>query len=229
MDLNKIKDRIAKLLATASNQGSTQGEKDNAMMAAQILMDQYSLDQEDCERAEDQFDRQAAEFTGKRPARWEMVLSGFIKMVFRIPVYRHGNAVKFYGRREKVEIAVAMYRELQATIRSSAKKNYGGYFRGDGAVYAEGFVMGLVQSYDETLRIRKQTPEGNALVVKSEALARKETMAANQWLAEQGTRLKSATISGGSRTGSADAYGHGVSDGQNTNLGSYGGSQLKLT
>ena len=228
MDINQVKDKIAKLLAVVSDAGASENEKEVAMAAAQIYMDKYSLQADECEHAELQFDRIAAEFIGKRPARWEMFLSTFIKKVFSIPCYRDGNAIKFYGRREKVEMAIAMYRELQATIKSLAQSNYGTYYRGDGAVYAEGFCVGLMETYENTLRIREQTEEGRALVVQAQALAEKEEGLATTWLIdEHNVNLRSSSASSGPR-GSADAFDHGQSDGKNTNLSSYGGGQLKL-
>lgn len=227
MKLNDVKDRIAKLLAVASNEASAQGEKDNAMMAAQILMDQYNLESDDCVHAEKQFDELAAQITGKRPARWELYLSGFVKKVFGISCYRTENDVRFYGRREKVEMAVSMYGELRHTIVSNAKKRYNSWARGDGAVYAEGFVLGLIQSYDDTLRLRKATGD-NALMVRSAEIVAKERQEAKEWLAGEGTHLHKAPRSSGPR-GSNAAYNQGVSDGKSTNLSTYGGRQLKLT
>jgi len=224
MKLNDVKDRIAKLMSVATNEASTQGEKDNAMMAAQILMDQYSLEADDCVHAEKQFDKRFAGITGKRPARWELYLGGFIKKVFGVSSYRTRDNIAFYGRREKIEMAISMFGELRYTIVSSAKKKFNSWARGDGAVYAEGFVVGLIKSYNETLRIRESTPEGNALVVQAAEIVRKDALEAKQWL---GVRLKNTNVSSGPR-GSKEAFSQGLKDGKDTNLSSYGGT-LKLT
>lgn len=227
MTLNNIKDKIAKLLSTAANEGSTQGEKNNAMMAAQIMMAKHDLESDDCVHAEKQFDDLAASFTGKRPARWELHLSGFIKVVYGVPVYRAGNTIHFYGRREKIEMAVEMFAELRSTIVSLAKKKYNSWAKKEGAVYAEGFVAGLMASYRETLQIRKSTEEGNALVVQAAAIVRKDAFEAQNWLAKDGIRLKKTSQSSGP-TGSQEAYSQGITDGKQTNLSSYNGT-LKLT
>jgi len=229
MDLNDAKDRIAKLLAVASNEGSSEGEKSNAFTAAYILMAKFDLEADECKHSEKQFDDIFTETTGKRQARWEVYLAGFIREVFGVAGYSNRNQTHFYGRREKIEMASEMFHELRHTIASRAKKQWGGWMRGDGGVYAEGFVTGLLKAYRETKRLRCATPEGNALVVQSDALVKKNRQEARTWLGEaKGIKLKSATPSSGPR-GSNTAFNQGLSDGKQTNLSSYNGGTLKLT
>jgi len=229
MSLDSTKDRIAKLLAVVASETAPQGEKDNAMMAAQILMDKHNLAADDCLHADKQFDDVFTKTTGKRVARWELYLTEFIKEVFGVSCYTARNSVHYYGRREPIEMASAMYDEMRHTIASRAKRQYGGWMKGDGGTYAEGFVTGLILSYRETKRLRCQTEAGNALVVQSDALVKKNALEAKDWLlANSDVKLSTYSASSGPR-GSDDAFSRGVADGKKTNLSSYGGSQLKLT
>lgn len=101
----------------------------------------------------------------------------------------------FYGPRTDVENAIQLFRELLLTIATAAKLLYGGYARGSGASYAEGYVNSLPKSDALSGQSAKdQVAESSSSESSQFALMKQRSLAvhekAKEWLAvECGIRL----------------------------------------
>ena len=233
MDIEKVKDRVAKLLATAGNISATDGEVENALRAARSLMQAYHLEEADCaakdgQPEDDRFDRQKTSFLSSRRICWECNLAWFIcEFLGSVQYYtQRGSShlidgqIKatgqfcYYGPADEIPLAIQLHEELATVIVAMAKARYGSWARGDGATYAEGFVQGLRSQLSKADREARKTETGTALAVRCEALVTAKKAKAKTWLAtDQGVRLGRGSGLGGSR-GSLGARSQGRADGK---------------
>jgi len=170
-DLERVKERVRKLLNLAANDGAADGEIDNAMRSARQLMESHHLSEDDLatEPAEQFADIESAPkdrsyaSVGRNSYRWEASLSSFVKdFVGGVGCYidtslvvqrdhrgivmdggKAGKRFCFYGIAEDAAMAASLFAELRMTIATAAKLKFGGCYKGDGGAYAEGFVDGL--------------------------------------------------------------------------------------
>ena len=79
-DLETINSRIAKMLAIASNDASTPGEKANAMQMASALMRRYNLERDDIEDVNKKENYGSADVNAlwARMTPWESSLAAFV-------------------------------------------------------------------------------------------------------------------------------------------------------
>ena len=232
--IENAKSRIRKLLNVTAENGAATGEIENAMAAAQRLMDEHRLTE--AEIAQDATDADpTAGYDVKsvygggdgRTVKWEAWLCLTVeRIVGGIGVYSKGVAsvrseatgfatgkraghFVFFGDGESIEIAAELYNELRSTIAPMATGLYGNCYRGEGRSYAEGFVAGIDRKIAETTKER--TAEATALVLVGSERA-------TTWLAKaHGVKLKtrSTRANGGH---SAEAHGRGVRDGQSQDV-----------
>lgn len=234
-DLDKVKDRIRKLLNVAENDAASQGEIDNAVRAARNMMHAFNLEEDDCtlqDEPSNEKDVASAPTTGGKVTRWEGHLARVVcDLVGGVSCYQNSGGTGkirngkyttfgsfcFYGRADLAKLAADTYEELCATVATMGRLKYRGWFRGDGAVYCQGFVSGLAQQIRKADEEAKQTAQGTALVVKSTALIAQQRQEAKQWLSEvKGVRLTTTHKTGG--RGSTSAYQHGQRDGLSADL-----------
>lgn len=157
-EFDKVLRRLRALDRTASNDASTEGEKRNAIRMMQTMMLKHNLSQEDLTQQNEPrdhcFTRRACPLNGKRACTWEASLAWYVTLeVFPcVQFYRASKSNRslfwFYGPLDDVENCISLFRELLITIAASAKLLYGGYSRGSGASYAEGYVQGLPRVSD---------------------------------------------------------------------------------
>ena len=245
MDIDKVKDKVRKLLAVAANDAAQGNEIENALKAARTLMQAYHLEEGEIGEGETEkpleFDKAERAFTGSRVVQWECLLANFVcKFIGGVSWYRHkttqlrsgrmqqvGCAV-FYGPEEEVALAVEMQEALTTTIIMLARAKYNSWARSNGATYAQGFVAGLQLQLTDADKESSASTTGNALVVQSAAITLRKRQLAAEWLSEkQGIRLRSGSRLGGSR-GSGDARNSGQSDGKNFDLSGLGRKSAKI-
>ncbi len=159
-EFDKVMRRLRALDNTANNDASTEGEKRNALRMMQSLMLTHNLTQDDLEEKEDchtQLARIACPVNGRRVCTWEVMLAYYVTqhvfpaVQFFRATRQHRSMFWFYGPVQDVENSIALFRELMLTIAAAAKLQYGGYSRGSGASYAEGYVAGLPRAFEEEL------------------------------------------------------------------------------
>lgn len=232
--IDRVKDRIRKLLALAENDGAAQGEIDNAMAFAAALMAEHHVTREEAHATAGAEERREYGYgesytTGANLSTWESALGHAISELCGVKWYVNRNCVRkvedrtvfgsdgkiqyaarltWYGETGDCQEAEQLYSEWARTIASMARIRYGGALRGAGASYAYGFATALRDS------IRK-TPEaatGNALAVRSREIVIQKHSAASRWLANQGVKLGASSSR---RVSIADggAYGAGRADG----------------
>ncbi len=202
-------DRVMRILRaldkTANNQGSTEGEKHNALRAMQHLMLENNLTRDDILDDDNvdqvQFTRMTCHVNGRRACSWEKELAHYIcgeilpSVQWYLSTKGHRSLFIFYGPLADVRNAIALFRELLLTIATAARLQFGGHSRGSGASYAEGYV--------EALPKRSQTDidQRPAKIISETALVQTRTLAlqsaATDWLAQEcNIRLVSSSRSG---------------------------------
>lgn len=190
----KILRRLRALDNTASNSGSTEGEKHNALRMMQDLMLRHNLSRDDIVDEDNvegvQFTRAACPLNTRRACSWEVMLASYVTLEifptvqWYVSAKGHRTLFWFYGPRTDVQNCLALFQELLLTIAASAHLQYGGFVRGSGASYAEGYVSGLPRSSQAA---DAATGAANAPIAVSErSLIQSRTVAlhqtALQWL-----------------------------------------------
>jgi hypothetical protein len=150
---DKILNRLRALDRTANNNASTEGEKHNALRMMQDLLLRHNLSREDIvdEANVDNvlFARMTCPVNGRRACEWERSLARYVSDEVCTTTQWYfsskGNRTwfTFYGPKSDVENAISLFQELLITIATAAKLQFGGFTRGSGASYAEGYVAGL--------------------------------------------------------------------------------------
>jgi hypothetical protein len=238
--MDKIKNRIRKLLAVAGDSGATEGEINNAVRFAQQMMDAHHLTEADLATSpEEQWEGvenarcdQAFSIVGGRLHRWEGDLAMFVqKFVGGIKCYvttsprpiggKFKRAVGFAGLAEDAVMAKELYDEMRMTIIAMAKLSYKSVFMGDGGMYCEGFVAGLQMRFTEERRKANLEAQSSSremvLIDRRNDLIKRKLSRTNQFLASQGMRLRSGSRRSGAN-GSHSAYSQGVADGKSQSV-----------
>lgn len=134
----------------------------------------------------------------------------------------------FYGDAEGIQVAADTFRELSTLIAAMARLRYGSVMKGDGAVYALGFVCGLQDQMREGRQKERagtaQPAQPGAIVLSSSqrnALDKWHTENASKaknWLASaHGIHLRTTSRSAG-YSGDGNAGAAGRADGRAANV-----------
>jgi len=225
-DIDTIKSRIAKMLATASNDASTPNEKAVAMQMASALMRKYNLEREDVEDAskKENYASVDVDTLWARMTPWESSLAAFVSSwIVRgswVIASKEGSAhrargtvgqakVTFVGLGEDAGMAAATYVQLRDSLMKQCAAKWGSPVRNDGRSYAVGFVHGLFAVANEADKLEKDKVSMSRALIRTDML---KTQSRNWYLAETNARVTS-----GSRRIQLDksgAYKQGVSDGR---------------
>jgi hypothetical protein len=253
----QVSERVRNLLAKTTKNGASQAEAQSAVNAAERIMAKYHLSEEDLahEPADDYAEVDTADFSqaystiGRRAWQWECALARFVERFIGVPHYlRHsilpsringlvqldendqpvtGKAFVFYGVAEDAELARSVYDELRLLIAAMAVAKWGTVYKGDGGMYAEGFVSGLSyklvsatqsEKAEAQKSIASETSTALVLIARRDDLIQYKQKKAKDWLRnEKGICL--VTVSGGSgANGSSGAYSSGRRDGASTDV-----------
>jgi len=209
-EFDKILHRLRSLDNTANNRASTDGEKRNALRMMQNLLLRHNLSREDISEKDNvdnvSFTKIACPVNGSRALAWEKALASYLtKEIFPMAwsffsTKGHRTLFWFYGPVKDVQNCIALFRELLVTIAASAHLQYGGYTRGSGASYSEGYVRGLPK-HESGQGESDQSSEAKAKAAVETALIQSRMIAvesaALQWLKfECGVELMSSRGSG---------------------------------
>lgn len=225
----RVVERIRKMRNTASNAASTEGEIENALRMASTMMLQYQLTEEDIrenkEEGSTSFGSIQLTVTGTRATEWEKSLAVYVSNLcgdvfwFFTSANRRTEFV-FYGPIDSVESGVSLFRELLLEIATLAKLKYGGYAKGSGASYAEGFVRGLQDM------LKGSQLAQPALIESNKQLRHRDERAATRWLCNEcGIVIENVRSSERSRYDAAAAE-VGKSDGRARNVAKPGRLRL---
>lgn len=131
MDLNKVKERIAKLLAMAENNGN-EHEAARAADRARRLMDQYQLDRMDVEQSASDFGYEYAGESYAFQPRWKgwlaTAVAKFNDCQCRLVVapsngVRVRYRTRWEGYAEDVTLCLAMFEYFTAVIENATSKD----------------------------------------------------------------------------------------------------------
>ena len=224
----RIVERIKKMRKVAANAAATEGEIENAMRMAATMMLQHNIADEDLQ---DELDNQGSAFgqisvlvNGLRRVAWEGQLAMYIAELFgNVFCYNdhggHRGRISFYGPIDSVEQAAELFRELLIEIATLARLKYGGYAKGRGASYAEGFVA-------ELRAILRGVNHAPAIIESSRMLRERLESDARVWLKNE-CEVTLVTRSSSGRAGyDPKAAAEGRADGRNRNVTRPG--QLRL-
>ncbi len=225
----KILGRLKAIDNTAKNHASTDSERENALRMMQSLMLRHNLTREDIAGKDEldtmQFTRLACPLNGSRSCAWENGLANYVtEVIFPMSqwyVARRGHRTLyfFYGPRADVENAVGLFRELLITIATAARRLYGGYARGSGVSYAEGYVASLPRDVPH----EKSSPtSGESQSTANKSLVQLRSLSVHQASAEWLSAECDVQLSRGSRSG---RYRHDPSAAE---MGKIHGAQHKI-
>ncbi len=244
-EINRIKDKLAKLLRLGENNAASDGEIDNALTLAAAMMAKHNLTRDDIDMtqadpiARVSYGRHFAFSRGANLATWESVLCNFIVSFIgtvqcylskQMPVRRNGIAetnghgeprmacgCAFYGCDEDAACAAAMFEELRDAISTMAIIRWGGWARGDGAAYAEGFAVGIQASNSRAKQALANSDSAtSALMLVSEKNQLAIRDKAKEWLTTTtGIKVNKGRSRSFSRSGSSEARNEGRRDGSN--------------
>lgn len=199
-EFEKIIQRLRAIDNTARNHASTESERENALRMMQSLLMRHNLTRQDITGEEvdstTQHTRLACAVNGSRALAWEKDLAFYVtEHIFPLTQWYynrqgHRTVFFFYGPKFDVDNALQLFRELLLTIASAAKLLYGGYARGSGASYAEGYVASLPKSRLEEGAVQEtdSATRSEYSLIQQRALSVQET--ARDWLdLECGIRL----------------------------------------
>lgn len=248
----KIAKKVKNLLAIAKDDHASDAEIQNAMNHAHRLMGEYHLTEDDLshEPQDDYANVDNANFTrqksyiGRKAYLWESTLAHFVCDFVGIPFYitnqpeiarkngivlldekgkpRQGKAYVFYGIAEDAIIAADLYDELRLLISTMAVARWASVYKGEGAVYSQGFVAGLNSQLEESrfigLNTTKDSPTTLILIHRRDDLIEYKKKKANNYLnKELGIKLVSGQGKPGA-SGSHAAYSEGQADGSKTSI-----------
>nr|DAH56184.1 MAG TPA: Protein of unknown function (DUF2786) [Caudoviricetes sp.] len=182
MDLNKVKERIAKLLAMAENNGN-EHEAAQAADRARRLMDQYQLDRMDVEQSASDFGYEYAGESYAFQPRWKgwlaTAVAKFNDCQCRLVRAPGGGAraryrTRWEGYAEDVTLCLAMFEYFTAVIENATSKDqlcrgYKRYNARVGTIFKEYMATTLSVRLGELMAKREAeapvTPSGTGLAV----------------------------------------------------------------
>lgn len=249
--------KVQRLLAIGGDSGASEAEVQNAMAHARRLIESHNLSEADLatDPADDRrrvdtadFDR-CASFVGSRFYAWEQSLGGYVSDLVGCDAYADdsirlarrfgrvladsdgntysGKSLVFFGVAEDAALAATLFDDLRLLIATMARTRWGSVYRGDGAVYCQGFVLGLLDKLhrerrrlDCTARDDAGAGSSNALVLleRRNDLAKYKRQRSMDWLSERhGIELRDARRPAGAR-GSHEAWNEGLRDGRATDV-----------
>lgn len=251
-DLNAIKEKIRRRLAVAENDAAAEAEVETAMRVATHLMMAHRLNREDISKLSEaersgriEYGKYATYSWGKNFTYWESILASFVKefvgtvgtYIQRVEYRRRGKkmfyynaetpdeAVRltFYGPDDDARFCVELFEEILIATATMAQMRWGGYARGAGGSYCQGFVSGLREANAKETKALQYAPDSQtrALVLRSQANSLAIRNDGKRWL-EKTTGYK---LCGGSRRQgvgrgyNAEAYSEGKADGRNYAVG----------
>lgn len=232
-NLDKIANRVKKLMALANDPAASDGERDNALRMAHATMLKYNLDQTDVDGKpvgpQEARHERSVEGYG-RP--WAVHLANEVAGVFFCKLLLRRSATKdhtfycFIGKESNTDAAAEVALTLINSIFREAKRRM--RQQGENVTWRRSFCTGAAFKIQERCGALKTSTalEGGAtttaLVVRNAYQV--ETQANEQWLMEQGVRVRASKVRAkssfdGSAYGQGRAFGDSVSLTPNRKLG----------
>ena len=248
-DIQKVKDKLTKLLKLSENDAASDGEIQAALNLATQLMTKHQITREDVDLENEtdptsriKFDRVSVFTLSAKLFRWESELAHFVCSFIGsvkhyseadpVTVRRNGfveldtnnkpkraKKILFYGPEEDSEAAAELYSELQTAIQAMGIMRFGGWAKGDGGAYCEGFVRGLDSAHRSAIKnLELSNEQTSALMVVSNERQLAIHNGAKNWLStECNVELVTSQGTRGASSGSHSARREGIMDGKKYN------------
>lgn len=237
-DLNKVKEKLVKLLNLSENGAASEGEINNALNAAAQIMAKHNLTRDDIDLDSLEpvkrvvMSRTMVTCLNSNSTTWEGMLArfcadfasnvGYYKSTGNYGINKNKKVTCyfFYGSQDETEIALDLFKELQNAISIMAVTRYESFYSLQGGAYCEGFVSALDDKYRKQKLLLKCDNQTSALIVKSDKTSALIISEAKNWLAS----VHKVTLRTGQGTrGASDSTGEarqlGKRDGSNYNVG----------
>lgn len=211
MTNSKIISKIEKLLALAGNNPS-ENEAQAALLKAQQLMAEHNLEMAQFQdKPQEKKEAHIEYFKGYHNTAWAISLAKVICNNFRCNLLRSkGYGLVFIGLKDDVDICKAIFTFASKTLEKNMMKLRRQYRKqgisteGISGDYAAGFIAGLKAKY------REQVDKNNwGLVLVKDALVEQKTQEV------MNPKAKAYTPKTKARSGDADIYSRGYTDGKN--------------
>ncbi len=202
--LEKVKEKIAKLIALCQDPSASQGEIDNSIRLATKIMAKFNITRDDIDMncldpaKKVKMGRCMVSAMNTKEIRWEGQVAMFCcKFIGSCSCYSTSSVMIeggketpidilfFYGSRNESEMAADTFRKIREVIANNAKMKYKSYTNLDGRSYAEGYVVGLYDSLDLQMKQLKDDPETHGLILQSEQASLIIQDKSKEWLSSE--------------------------------------------
>lgn len=186
-DNSRIIDKVKKLLALGTNQGASEGERDNAMRMAHALLARHNLTAMDLVEKSDRIKELFTVWNDK----YQTQLAAACAELFFCVVYTQKGGPKdkqvvFIGRKDNVLTAIHMTQYLIKSVNSEASRlKMGNLFKNGAANQIRSRVRDLINS-----PVIEESSDCTSLMVIN--LHKSEKDANEQFINELGVKLKEA-------------------------------------
>lgn len=223
-DVNKIKEKLAALLARARDAGSSEAEVAACMARAQKMMETYSISEEDLDKvtADDFVERDFYKREGAKNISWvDRYLGGAIAKLTGTVASTDGHVVTYHGLMADVEFAVWL-RNSMLTFMADQWETYkmfntAGMSRDQIVMEKKGFIRGFVEAIQK--RIYAMINEASPIEGKGTALVAKKQEVVKAHYAANGKRFSGTYDGRGAGVASASGAAAGYSAGMAASMG----------
>lgn len=228
-NMNKVLERVKKMLALGNDSGATEGERETALRMAYNVLAKHNLTLADLP-ADDTTEVREQQEVMISVDRWgRSVSSSIAKLFFCTHFYRRtGTAGKewhcFIGRQSNAITARYMAEHMMKSIKREATRRYCSPTSPEGRSFCVGTADSIRKRVVEMLRNDTESTPGTALVLIN--LHDREQEANKNWLMLQG--IKTRTVTARSNQVNLDAFQSGRDYGKTVSLNQQVGTSQGL-
>lgn len=203
-DLDRVKEKIRKLLALAMDPSAEGAEAETASRQAAKLMARYELDEYDLaggKAAIHDFDLTTGEAVGTRPGKrnarevplWIRLIASGVKIYCGCRLFVNSSSVQFAGRRSDVELAVWMHNTLVTQCYERGRSETVGQGQSAANAWRNGYA-GQIQLRLKRMRAEREEAEREEVSSSGTALVLVRNELENAMTESFGAPAKSRTV-----------------------------------
>ncbi len=217
--MDKIIDKVRKMMALANDAGASEGERDNALRMAYKLLAKYNLELADVEETS-QEEARGLQSVVISSDTWGRSVSNAVASLFFCEYYFErmsaGRSIRhnFIGKTSNAITAAHMADYLLDSIKKQARKLYKSTTNPQGRSFCVGAALAITQRVAKLVQEDADVGVGTAVVLAS--YRKLEAEANEQWLAVHVGELKD--VSTKLNTSDASAYFKGHAYGNTVSL-----------
>jgi hypothetical protein len=193
MSVEKVLDRVKKMLALGNNEGATEAERETALRMAYNLLAKHNLSLADMP-AEESIEAREKQEVILSADKWARSLAHAVAKLFFCKYFygRTNTSGKdihyFVGRQSNAMTARYMAEYLIKAVKREASKRYSSATSPQGRSFCVGTTDSVRRRVDVMVTEQTESAPGTALVLIN--LHKSETIENDKWLALAGTTLK---------------------------------------